>query len=83
MSEMAGPGATAQIGPAQALKAGRTILEHAILPVRSGSETKFEAAFAHTRRLISGQPLLDRKVPSPLVQGAKPTAMKALMPVAR
>jgi heme-degrading monooxygenase HmoA len=32
------------------------ILEHAILPVRSGSEVEFEAAFERARSLISGQP---------------------------
>ncbi|MCU1404188.1 MAG: antibiotic biosynthesis monooxygenase [Glaciihabitans sp.] len=32
------------------------ILEHAILPVRSGSEVEFEAAFEQARPLISGQP---------------------------
>lgn len=32
------------------------ILEHAILPVRSGSEVEFEAAFERARPLISGQP---------------------------
>lgn len=32
------------------------ILEHAILPVRSGSELEFEAAFEQARPLISGQP---------------------------
>jgi len=32
------------------------ILEHAILPVRPGLETEFEAAFAQARPLISVQP---------------------------
>ncbi len=32
------------------------VLEHAILPVRPGSEADFEAAFAHARPLISGRP---------------------------
>jgi heme-degrading monooxygenase HmoA len=46
------------------------ILEHAILPVRSGSETEFEAAFAQARPLISGQPgfrtlSLSRSIESP------------------
>lgn len=31
------------------------ILEHAILPVRPGSEAEFEAAFEQARPLISGQ----------------------------
>ncbi|TFC07128.1 MULTISPECIES: antibiotic biosynthesis monooxygenase family protein [Cryobacterium] len=32
------------------------ILEHAILPVRSGYESEFEVAFAQARSLISKQP---------------------------
>jgi len=32
------------------------ILEHAVLPVRHGMEPEFEAAFAHAKPLISGQP---------------------------
>jgi hypothetical protein len=32
------------------------ILEHAILPVRSGDEAAFEAAFDQARPLISSQP---------------------------
>ena len=31
------------------------ILEHAILPVRPGSEADFEAAFAQARPLVAGQ----------------------------
>lgn len=32
------------------------ILEHAILPVRTGTETDFESAFSQARSLISSQP---------------------------
>lgn len=32
------------------------VLEHAVLPVRTGSEDDFERAFAHARRLIESQP---------------------------
>ncbi|CAN5264529.1 antibiotic biosynthesis monooxygenase [soil metagenome] len=32
------------------------ILEHAILPVRTGAETDFESAFSQARSLISSQP---------------------------
>ncbi len=32
------------------------ILEHAILPVRPGAESEFEAAFARAKPLIEGQP---------------------------
>ncbi|MDQ4503415.1 antibiotic biosynthesis monooxygenase [Sinomonas sp. ASV322] len=46
------------------------VLEHAILPVRPGSETEFEAAFRTARPLISAQPgfrslSLSRSVESP------------------
>ncbi len=46
------------------------ILEHAILPVRPGSEMEFEAAFRQARPLISRQPgfrslTLSRSVESP------------------
>ncbi|CDK00136.1 conserved hypothetical protein [Microbacterium sp. C448] len=46
------------------------ILEHAILPVRSGSEPDFEAAFAKARPLVADQPgcrsvSLSRSIESP------------------
>jgi heme-degrading monooxygenase HmoA len=46
------------------------ITEHAVLPVRPGHESEFEAAFALARPLISGQPgfrrlALSRSIESP------------------
>jgi heme-degrading monooxygenase HmoA len=46
------------------------IVEHAILPVRAGSEAAFEAAFARARPLITAQPgfrtlRLSRSIESP------------------
>lgn len=46
------------------------VLEHAILPVRAGTEAEFESAFALAKPLISGRPgfqrlSLSRSVESP------------------
>ncbi|WP_100810946.1 antibiotic biosynthesis monooxygenase [Microbacterium sp. BR1] len=46
------------------------ILEHAILPVRAGTEADFEAAFAEARPVVANQPgcrsvSLSRSIESP------------------
>jgi heme-degrading monooxygenase HmoA len=50
------PGTLAKRREARLREHGRMILEHALLPVREGKETAFEAAFAEARPLIAGMP---------------------------